>query len=330
MDTVGESKEQQLWQACTMGDLELVKTLSTDPSVDINWPDPEYLRSPFYRASGHGRVAVVEYLLKNPKIDVNQKQFEGGTALAAASHQGHCAVVSQLLASGRVDINVRNREGATSLFFAAQEGHTAVVELLLLVPEMDLNIPDCKDGSPLWIASQNGHLAVVEHILATDRDVNITLKSIAGTSPWCNKTALENARRVAARGKLSTETEATYRRKQRNCPLIAELLEKYEQDTEGTRRMLRERPGVWGTFTGQLFALVVLLSDDYLQLRGAVIPEHERWWRFFVLTRGLPMELQMVMCNRVYCSPKDLVRTMYSEPAFRRLGNLRTWGTAGP
>jgi len=44
------SKEQQLWDACTSGDFDLVKLFASNPTVDVNWGDPEKQRTPFYRA----------------------------------------------------------------------------------------------------------------------------------------------------------------------------------------------------------------------------------------------------------------------------------------
>ena len=60
-----ESKEQELWQTCTDGDLETVKKWASDPAVNVNWGDPEHGRTPFYRACGHGRGDVVEYLMES-------------------------------------------------------------------------------------------------------------------------------------------------------------------------------------------------------------------------------------------------------------------------
>ena len=60
-------KEQQLWDDCTSGDLDLVRHLVNDEGVDVNWADPEKHRTAFYRACGHGRIDIVEYMLKSPK-----------------------------------------------------------------------------------------------------------------------------------------------------------------------------------------------------------------------------------------------------------------------
>ena len=45
--------------------------------------------------------------------------------------------------------------------------------------------------------------------------------------------------------------------------------------------------------------------------------------KFFQITRGLPMELQMMLCHRVFGAEKDIVLTKHSEPAFKKLGRLQ-------
>lgn len=51
---------------------------------------------------------------------------------------------------------------------------------------------------------------------------------------------------------------------------------------------------------------MVLLCDGYLKLLGDdSSPAH----RFFKMAARLPMELQMVVCNRAYGSPKDSINS---------------------
>ena len=70
-----------------------------------------------------------------------------------------------------------------------------------------------------------------------------------------------------------------------------------------------------------LFAVVVLFSDSYLQLRSSEAPR-SRSRRFLEMAARLPLELQMVLCHRVYGSMKQNIPTKYSELAFQRLALL--------
>ena len=163
------SKEQQLWEACTSGDVALVQLLANDPSVNINWGDPEYNRTAFYRACFFGHRKIVEFLLSHPEINVNQQQNQGATPLNTACQHGHQEVVLLLLADNRIDLNIPNHNHCT----------------------------------PLWLASQNGYLPVVQLILASGREINTKIKSIAGPARWNNTTAAaENARHQGTRAKM--------------------------------------------------------------------------------------------------------------------------------
>ena len=94
-------------------DLELVKFLTSDPSVNVNWGDPEFHRTAFFRACGHNSVAVL------PKVDVNKPNIEGATPFFIACQNGHEEVVSLLLADMRIDINMPDNGQCTPLWTAS-------------------------------------------------------------------------------------------------------------------------------------------------------------------------------------------------------------------
>jgi len=51
----------------------------------------------------------------------------------------------------------------------------------------------------------------------------------------------------------------------------------------------------------KLLSLVVLLSDDYLRIRGSEQPENEqKAIRFFQINLKLPLELQTIVCNYTF------------------------------
>jgi len=119
---MSESKEQQLWDASTSGNLELVSHLANDPAVDVNWGDSEYDRTAFYRVCSHNRPAVVKFLLKHPRVDVNKQSNVGATPFYVACQFGHTEVVTLLLADVRIDVNEPQKEGATPFEMACQQG----------------------------------------------------------------------------------------------------------------------------------------------------------------------------------------------------------------
>ena len=272
------SKEQHLWEACTSGDLELVKHLASDPAVNVNWGDPEFNRTAFYRACFHGHLSIVEFLLNHPQVEVNKSQQEGGTPFYAACQEGHLDVAKLLLTDTRIDVNKLNQYQSTPLLKAAEKGHMPIVQLLF----------------------------------ASGREVDTKIKTIAGPARWNNKTAAEIARLQG--------------------PLIAALIDSFEADPAATRQQLRELPELRDSFMSDLFALVVFLCDGLLLTVDAessasffvffTKPSTSQAVRFFRIAQSLPMELQMVLCNRVFGSGKDHVLTKHSEPAFKKLGRF--------
>jgi len=170
------------------------------------------------------------------------------------------------------------------------------------------------------LVSQDGHLGIVQLILASGRDVDTKTKSIAGPSLWNNKTAAEIARYQGVRIKGGGEPEEDFSRAKRNGPLIAALIDSFDLDPDATYQQLRELPELRNSFIGDLFALVVFLCDDLLVVNAS--STNKKATRFFQIAHRLPMELQMMLCNRVFGAGKDTVLTKHSEPAFKKLGRM--------
>ena len=324
------SKEEQLWRAATVGDLATVIDLTGETRdntwrkdkkkgiTDVNWVDPEYSRTPFYRSCYLNRVEVAEYLLGHPDVAINQKQGTGASPFCAA----------------------------------CQEGHLPVVRLLLSDPRVLINEPDSGNCSPLWLAAQNGHLEIVQRILASGRFVDTTMVSTVGPVLWQGKTAAQQARQqLVLSEEDEDEPDTEYRRL--FCPLIADLIDNYESNSTCVTMMLRCYPGIRGLslslflfslchvltdthsrlsfriylvsqedFIAQMFALMLFFTDHFVMLRETA---DARSGRFFVMVSRLPLELQMVLCNRIFGSGKDIVQTKFSEPSFRWLARSSTW-----
>ena len=152
-------KDEQLYWAAFRGNLEEVKSLCSDPAVNVNW------------------------------------QSENGyTAFSCACLNGHSLVVEHLLAHTKIDPNLSNYEGTTPLFLACQNGHKEVVSMMLADPRVDPNKPDDDQSTPLWMACQEGYLAVVQLLLASGREIDTKMRSTHK-----NRTAAEQGRPMGER-----------------------------------------------------------------------------------------------------------------------------------
>ena len=73
---------------------------------------------------------------------------------------------------------------------------------------------------------------------------------------------------------------------------------------------------------GRLFGLVVFVSDLFLTRRPDT-PENVA--RFLAIASRLPLDLQMVLCNRTFGSPREIVSVRHTETAFQWLARASTW-----
>ena len=323
-------QEHQLWTAAEEGNLSLVKSLASDLAINVNWNGPEKSDTPLHRACRFGHLEVVQLLLTLSTIDVNAGNKGNASPFSIACQEGHLEIVKVLLADLRVDVNHLTRDDFTPFSMACQNGHLEVITLLLGDMRIDVRKPGADQCSPLWMASQFGHLPTVQLVLASGREVDTQIKSIAGSDLWHNKTAAEVAREgLNLWFDDDTEEEAT-RRKDKG-PLIGGLLDSFDLDPVTTRHQLRQLPHIRDPFIGEVFALVVFLSDGLLTVgtteslslppSPSPTPFHQAV-RFFRIAQCLPMELQMTLCNRLFGGWKNLVLTKHSEPAFKKLGRL--------
>ena len=111
---MSSSKEEQLWNAASAGDLDLVTHLSAASSLDVNWIGPERGDASLHRDCRFGHLQIVQVLLKHPQIDVNLANAGGGTAVNLAGQEGHVEVVKLLTADIRIEVNWQANGGARS------------------------------------------------------------------------------------------------------------------------------------------------------------------------------------------------------------------------
>ncbi|KAG6005980.1 hypothetical protein E4U21_007473 [Claviceps maximensis] len=126
-------------------------------------------------AAEHGHEACVRLLLTTPGIDINVKNEQGWTAVAAASRQGHVNVVKSLLVADP-DLQT-NYAGWSPLNVAAGDGRTEVVTLLL-AKGADVSNPSDTGWTPLKSAACNGHYDVVKLLLAHGAGVHATAERL--------------------------------------------------------------------------------------------------------------------------------------------------------
>lgn len=286
MTTFCRHKSKQFNEAARAGNLPLLKELSLDCEVDLNLHGcGDFLYTAFHLACHSDHVGIVSFLLdfKERPIELNPKETSGSTPFSLACYRGNDHVVDLLLQDERIDVNMTNSEGK----------------------------------SPLWWASRYGYLGVVKRILASGRTI-----------------------KLGEHDSDPVKVALSY-----GYPGISSLLKDFVKDPEGVRAKLRlELDGEFDDFlrsrlffqlmdsfflfllvelrAGELFALAVYLSDGHLEIQQSQddINEEKRAKakRFFSLTTQLPMDLQMVLCNRVFGFQDLFIKISTSEKGFRK------------
>jgi len=98
---------------------------------------------------------------------------------------------------------------------------------------------------------------------------------------------------------------------------VVTLLERFKSYAAQTRHAMRVEFGLVDALAAEMFALVVFVSDELLQV--------QKWAnttpaaRLFNIVRRLPLELQMILCRLLVGSAKETIPGKESEVAFKEL-----------
>jgi len=227
----------------------------------------------------------VKLLLNDKRVDINKENGYGETPFWISCCKGNIEIVKLLLNDQRVDINKGNLFGETPFAIACFNQHTGVMKLLLNDNRVDVNKAENYSRTPFYIACRYGQIEIVKLLLVCRREVDINKKDNDG------KTGLDFAKERGNEEKENWENEdwdneEEFENKKRNCGKIVELIESFERNQNETRMKLRIELGLAGKFiyffwfknilnkfifveidAVSLFAIIVLLSDKYLDFK---------------------------------------------------------------
>ena len=120
-----------LFEACAKGDIKIVRQILTvDKSVASTARDTNTDATALMTACYHGYKSVAQELLQTRKININEQNYHGMTALHMAAQAGYEEIVELLIKYG-IEIDATTEDGTTALFNAVEKGHLTVVETLL-------------------------------------------------------------------------------------------------------------------------------------------------------------------------------------------------------
>ena len=173
------SKQEEMLDAAKEGDIEDVKILLNDESVDINKQDSTG-HSALLWASLRGHRDIVELLLdRGADIEARTSDWNSTPLIWCSCLHQHTSIVELLLDRG-ANIHAVNKYGAGALHHACEEGHDAVVKLLLK-HGANTNACNVYKHNPLHLACYYGHLKCVQALLRHDME---DVKDKGGITPF--------------------------------------------------------------------------------------------------------------------------------------------------
>jgi len=328
-----DPNQQQFFQkntpflyACKGGSKEVVDLFLKDDRIDVSVLDDrkrnglyyacfetsgeckETLRVDFpeiYQWILNSNREVVELLLADGRIDPAKCDYRGYSVLHAACHSGKIEVIPPLLEDSRI-IDLFSQptriDYSSPLHLACFNGNYEIVRLLLNNPLFDPNQLDAEEVTPFHVAASLGRIETCKLLLADERvDVNLALhENKLPFTRVCNSymSSMMEMIKLFLASHRHFDFEIQKLEKTNLFKSIRHLLLQFTIHPLTTKITLRrefERDG-------DIFALLLLLSDNYLRLKEDS--------RFFRMVLKLPLEIQMSICKKIYLST-----SLYYPPA---------------
>ena len=236
-------------------------------------------------------------------------------------------VKAKLARAHEIDVNALDVGNGNMLHCACYLGHIEIVKLLLAHPAVDPNARDTEFMTPLAMACVFERDEVFKFMLEDERiDINAVIKGETSMALALRVCAIGIAKLGIASGRefslvgldiLKIGNSHLVKHKDHNATYL--FAERLYTDHQLTRFETQMELGHLHVPAAEAFALVVFMCEDLLTIKpgGADDLDHAR--KFLSITQRLPMELQMIVCNRFVGSLDDHVLSKDSERAFGRL-----------
>lgn len=165
------SKVSPLHITAYFGLISHSKWLVDHKDVDPNVKN-EYDQTPLFVCALTGQLALLDYLLGLPNIDVNSgRDTRSGTALHVAVDFEHVTIAKRLLGAG-ADVAAVTLRGCTPLHHAAEIGNLEITRLLIRAGS-DCRAVSKSGTTPLYRGIRSGSLEILDIFLKEDGNINI-------------------------------------------------------------------------------------------------------------------------------------------------------------
>jgi ankyrin repeat protein len=305
----------KLLKAAEAGNIEKIKECLANPRTNPFVSDNSG-HMPLDLACMHGHLAAVKLLWEKYHIGADLKS----KALYYACIKNHPDIVAYLLKDPDIQQELKTVPGVTFRFLplACERGFLDVAKLLCQRYPLDINKKNIAGYTPIHLACLHGHTAIVTHLLSYPK-IDLSTTNTIDTALSCLNTACS-----ATNSNPQIVAALLFSYDQHKIPIPSDLSSAdpmihgwlREKDLVSRRKsILPYVPIELRRAAAQLFAQTIFLCDGFLAIRGASLTTPAG--RFFQQLMTLPMDMQIVLCNRTFGLPANTIPSALSEQAFR-------------
>ena len=155
--------------------------LDEDNEVD---PKNDWGDTPYLICCMKGRINTASMLMnksKELKIDLNQSDILGHTALHLACEKGHSDIAKMIMKNSsklKIDLNTKQSWGGTAFHLVCTGGHSEIAEFMINNSsklKLDLSTKDNHGNTGFHLACSNGHFEIAKMILEQSPMLKINL-----------------------------------------------------------------------------------------------------------------------------------------------------------
>lgn len=119
----------QLAAACGHGDV--IRTICGNPATLVNVADPMFSMTALHLAVHLGQIFAVEALCKDRRVEVDEKNVEGKTAMHVAVAHEYTGIVETILRlHPNIDLRIKDFDGNNVFHLAAYHPNVKIMTLL--------------------------------------------------------------------------------------------------------------------------------------------------------------------------------------------------------
>ena len=165
MNKQNKSGRTVLWHAVNWGRLNIVKILMNIHDVRLDVKEGLDADSLLMRASERGFLNIVEEFVKSKRVDINEQNLSGKTALMFAIEKNHNDVAKYLIKHSNKDaLHYKNKYGETALMVAVDMGNLEITKELI-DSGSDLTVKNNRKESLIGVAKKRNHKDILMLII---------------------------------------------------------------------------------------------------------------------------------------------------------------------